>query len=99
MMAMHWSPDRRRRLERTLLDHYLATLVAHGVQSYDRRALDEDYRLSVLFQILIPVRQAAEKASVVWLASMRLGRESRCMSTKRQECRKSSKPQQAALAR
>ena len=59
MMAMHWYPDRRRRLERPLLDHYHAALVAHGVQGYNRRALDDDYRLSVLFQILVPVWQAA----------------------------------------
>jgi thiamine kinase-like enzyme len=59
MMAMHWYPDRRRQLERPLLDHYHAALVAHGVQGYDRRALDDDYRLSVLFQMMIPVWQAA----------------------------------------
>jgi hypothetical protein len=58
MMAMHWYPDRRRRLERPRLDHYHAALLAHGV-GYDRRALDDDYRLSVLFQILVPVWQAA----------------------------------------
>ena len=28
MMAMHWYPDRRRRLERPLLDRYHATLLA-----------------------------------------------------------------------
>jgi len=45
--------------ERPLLDPYQAILVAHGVQVYDRRALADDYRLSVLFQILVPVSQAA----------------------------------------
>ncbi len=59
MMAMHWYPDLRRRRERLLLDRYHAALLAHGVRAYDRRALDEDYRLSTLFQITTPVLQAA----------------------------------------
>ena len=59
MMAMHWSPELRRRRERLLLDHYHAALLAQGVGGYDRAALDDDYRLSVLLQILTPVLQAA----------------------------------------
>ena len=51
MMAMHWYPDRRRLMERSLLGLYHATLVVNGVAAYDRAALDEDYRLSVLWQI------------------------------------------------
>ena len=57
MMATHWYPDRRRRFERPLLDHYHAALLAHGVQGYDRAALAEDYRRSVLMQLLMPVLQ------------------------------------------
>jgi hypothetical protein len=59
MMALHWYPDLRRVFERPLLDHYHAELLAHGVTGYDRRALDDDYRLSVLWQIATPVWQAA----------------------------------------
>ncbi len=52
MMAMYWYPDlRRRRMERSLLDRYHAALVAGGVHGDDRRALDDDYRLSVLWHI------------------------------------------------
>jgi hypothetical protein len=58
MMALHWYPDQRRRVERHLLDHYHAALLAHGVIGYDRRALDYDYRLSVLWQATTPVWQA-----------------------------------------
>ena len=58
MMALHWFPDHRRRHERTLLDRYHAALLAHGVTGYDRRALDDDYRLSALWQIATPVWQA-----------------------------------------
>jgi len=57
MMATHWYPERRRRLERPLLDHYHAALVGHGVQGYDRAALAEDYRRSVLMQLLMPMLQ------------------------------------------
>jgi hypothetical protein len=58
MMAVHWYPDRRRRFERTLLDHYHAALPRHGVHGYDRAALDDDYRLAALVQIATPVWQA-----------------------------------------
>ena len=67
MMAMLWYPDRRHRIERWLLDGYHAALLAHGVRGYDRQALDDDYRLSVLWLILRPVGQAAGNiAPRVW---------------------------------
>jgi hypothetical protein len=59
MMAVHWYPDRRRRMERALLDHYHAVLLENGVANYDRQALDDDYRLAVLWQLVTPVWQAA----------------------------------------
>jgi Ser/Thr protein kinase RdoA (MazF antagonist) len=58
MMATHWYPERRRRFERPLLDHYHATLLASGIEGYDRAALDHDYRLAVLFQLIAPVAMA-----------------------------------------
>jgi len=58
MMAVHWYPDMRHEREVSLLDHYHATLTARGVIGYDRRSLDEDYRLSVLWQLMTPVWQA-----------------------------------------
>ena len=67
MMAIHWYPDQRSRIERRLLDHYHAALVAHGVREYDRRALDDDYRWSALRQIMTPVWQAANNIPpVIW---------------------------------
>jgi hypothetical protein len=67
MMALHWYPDRRQRFERTLLDRYHAGLLAHGVTGYDRAALQDDYRRSVLFQIMRPVWQAANGIPpVIW---------------------------------
>jgi hypothetical protein len=67
MIAMHWYPDRRRHMERTLLDSYHEALIEHGVQGYDRQALDDDYRLSALWQIATPVWQAnANIPPVIW---------------------------------
>jgi hypothetical protein len=57
MMAMHWYPDLRRRFERPLLDCYHAELLARGVRGYDRQALDDDYRLSVLWLTTTPLWQ------------------------------------------
>ena len=61
MMALHWYAEHRQRCERALLDRYHAELLAHGVAGYDRRALDHDYRWSVLWQLTTPVWQAASK--------------------------------------
>lgn len=67
MMAMLWYPDRRHRMEPPLLDLYHAALLSHGVSAYDRQALHDDYRLSVLWLITRPIGQAANNiAARVW---------------------------------
>jgi hypothetical protein len=67
MMAVHWYPDRRRRLERPLLDAYHSALLMQGVKDYDLQALDYDYRLSALWHIMTPVWQAgANIPTVIW---------------------------------
>jgi len=58
MLALHWYPDRRRKMEKPLLDCYHATLVESGVHGYDRAALAEEYRLAVLWQTTTPIWQA-----------------------------------------
>jgi len=55
MMAMLWYPDLRRRAERSLQDVYHAELLARGVSTYDRQALHDDYRLSVLLLLFRPI--------------------------------------------
>jgi hypothetical protein len=55
MIAMHWYPEMRQRAERPLLDAFHNELLAQGVKSYDRQALQDDYRLSVLWQITRPI--------------------------------------------
>jgi Ecdysteroid kinase-like family len=57
MMATHWYPERRRRMEQPLLDHYHTALQEQGVHDFSRAALGEDYRLAVLFQLMRLVRQ------------------------------------------
>ena len=67
MMALDWYPERRGRLERTLLDHYHAELLESGVSGYSRADLQDDYRLSVLWHTVTPVFQAGLKLPpVLW---------------------------------
>jgi Ser/Thr protein kinase RdoA (MazF antagonist) len=54
-MALQWYPDLRRERESHLLDVYHDELLKHGVTGYDRRALQDDYRLSVLWMTMKPV--------------------------------------------
>jgi len=66
MMAMHWYPERRQRFERPLLDLYHTTLTGNGI-AYDRQALDDDYRLSVVWQTTRPIGQAGYNIPpVIW---------------------------------
>ena len=55
MMAMHWYPELRQRAEPHLLDCFHQELEAHGVADYDRRALQDDYRLGVLWMTTRPI--------------------------------------------
>jgi hypothetical protein len=67
MMAVHWYPERRRRLERALLDHYHAVLLENGVCGYNRADMWEDYRMSVLWHTTTPVFAAGLKLPpVIW---------------------------------
>ena len=67
MIAVHWYPERRQRLERALLDHYHAALLENGVRSYSRADMREDYRLSVLWHTVTPVFQVGLKLPpVIW---------------------------------
>jgi len=67
MMALHWYPERRARFELPLLRHYHDQLARHGVRDFSFDALLDDYRLSALWQITIPVWQATAKLPpVIW---------------------------------
>ena len=58
MLAVHCFPDWRARYERDSVRGYHDALVAHGVGGYAFEALWQDYRLSVLWQIMTPMWQA-----------------------------------------
>jgi hypothetical protein len=54
-MTVHWYPERRKRLEQDLLNAYHHRLVECGIMSYSRDDLQQDYRLSIIRSLLIPV--------------------------------------------
>jgi thiamine kinase-like enzyme len=67
MLAVHWYPEQRARLEARLLERYHAGLHAHGVTDYSLGRLWEDYRLSVIGQLAIPIwQQTFGIPAVVW---------------------------------
>lgn len=53
MMAAHWYPDRRKRLEIPLLEHYYGQLLKHGVEAYSWENCLYDYKASVIRVIFI----------------------------------------------
>ncbi len=57
MMAVHWYPERRAWLEARLIERYHAGLHAHGFTAYSLDRLWDDYRLSVIGLLSIPVWQ------------------------------------------
>jgi len=61
MMAVHWYPERRRRVEAPLLRRYHDALASNGVTGYSFQALWEDYRLSVIWRLAVPVWQSSVK--------------------------------------
>jgi hypothetical protein len=57
LMAVHWSPERRGRLESHLLATYHTTLVDCGVRGYCFTDLEQEYRAAVVRSLLTPVWQ------------------------------------------
>ena len=57
MMTLFWYPERRARMEETLLRRYHRGLAAGGVGGYTWEECTEDYRWSALRNIFIPVLQ------------------------------------------
>jgi len=68
MMGLHWYPERRQRLEMRLLKMHHSTMVEKGVRDYRLEDLWEDYRLSCIRNMFIPVWQWAQgiHPSVWW---------------------------------
>lgn len=68
MMAVHWYPERRGRLERKLLEAYHRQLVEGGVTNYTWEDLHHGYRKSIIRSLLTPVWQWVRgiEAGVWW---------------------------------
>lgn len=67
MIAMHWYPELRQQAERGLLDAFHDELLAGGVTGYDRQALQDDYRFSVLWDTTRPIwHRAAGIPPLIW---------------------------------
>ena len=67
LMAVHWYPDQRRIFENRMLDHYHDDLQAHGVTGYGHATLQEDYRISVLWQVARAIwQQSIGMPPVIW---------------------------------
>lgn len=67
LMAVHWYPDLRRSFESHLLDRYHGELLAHGIVGYNRATLQEDYRVSVLWQVARAIwQQSIGMPPVIW---------------------------------
>ena len=54
-MALHWYPERRRELERPLLERYHQRLAARGCHTYSFDELWLDYRRCVVRNLTIPI--------------------------------------------
>lgn len=67
MMACHWYPEYRARLERPLVERYHQRLVEHGVRDYDWEQCWYDYRASVIRCLFFLIGSWHEKRpSTMW---------------------------------
>lgn len=74
MMACHWYPEYRQRLERPLLEHYHQQLLLHGVKDYDWELCWYDYRASVIRCLFFLIGSWHEKRpSAMWFERLEKG--------------------------
>ncbi|MRG29088.1 phosphotransferase [Laceyella tengchongensis] len=68
MIALHWFPKRRALYEGRLIRRYHEQLIINGVKTYSLDDLWNDYRLSVIRKIFLPIRQwySSEISPQVW---------------------------------
>jgi hypothetical protein len=74
LIALHWYPERRERLERKLLSYYFDHLCEYGITEYNWNTFWRDYRLSITRSLLIPVWQWARGTHpAVWWPHLERG--------------------------
>lgn len=67
MMALHWFPERRARLEQRLLCRYHEGLLAEGIKGYSWDDCMYDYRLAAIGNLFIPAFQwSAGLSNSLW---------------------------------
>ncbi len=73
MIALHFYAEQRQRMEKPLLKYYLEELQKQNV-NYDWNNFWTDYRISVIYNLLWPIRQLAwSLPPVVWFANLEKG--------------------------
>ncbi|MCP4151986.1 MAG: phosphotransferase [bacterium] len=55
MMAYHWFPEQRKSMEMDLLKRYFQKLLEYGVQNYTWDDFRDDYRMSVIKNLFMPI--------------------------------------------
>jgi hypothetical protein len=63
LIVLWWYPERRARMEESLIRRYHRQLMAHGVEGYDWEQCWNDYRLSAARILLYPIWMHAEGRS------------------------------------
>jgi ecdysteroid kinase len=73
LIALHFFPEHRARVERPLLERYYDALIALGVRNYRWDQLWADYRLFAIWNLFIPIEQFwwGVPARVWWLHAER----------------------------
>ena len=57
MVGLHWHPLRRKQYELEILEFYHWELIRNGVKNYSFKACYEDYKVSIIGNLLIPLWQ------------------------------------------
>ncbi len=66
MIFLHWYPERRVRFEKELLRFYFEKLLTYGVTEYSWEECWQDYRLSALQKIIVPLSHINNKIQGVF---------------------------------
>jgi aminoglycoside phosphotransferase (APT) family kinase protein len=66
-MALHWYPERRKHMEKSLLQSYYNKLIENGVKDYQWEECWDDYRLSVIDNLFTPIWQHSNNVpAYIW---------------------------------
>ncbi|MHA2336511.1 MAG: phosphotransferase [Candidatus Hodarchaeales archaeon] len=67
MIGLHWYPERRKLMEKDLIEHYYNVLVKQGVKNFSWDDCWSDYKLGAIRNLYIPISQCSTGISAfVW---------------------------------